>query len=305
MKTILISGATGFIGSHITRELLRRDFKVYATCRKSSDFKLSGDFFEDVEWVDLQSERWYERLSGKKIDILIHSAWSGITYSDRDNWEIQLQNFELSKRLFGGAIHLEAEKIISFGSQAEYGTYDRLVSEDWVPTPIDAYGAVKLLTMHYLQILAKQRNTDWYWLRVFSIFGPGERETSLVPYVLRTVCSGNRVRLTEGNQEYDYVYIDDFVHNFMKVVTKTGADSGVYNICSGRSWTIKRFILELTSNIQGSDALLDFGAIPHRAEQRMFVAGDNRKFTSVFGNFESQDRNISAANVISYYEKAQ
>ena len=301
MKNVLITGSTGFLGSNITRFLVGNGYNVYATCRNNSSFKRCEDFYGSIQWINTEDDNWKEFNSDIKIDLLIHTAWQGISADERDNWEIQLSNFAFSKEIFEFAKGIQVKKIISLGSQAEYGIYDEKVNEEFTPYPVDAYGSVKLLTLYFLRNFASNNKIDWYWIRVFSVFGKDENENWLLPGVIKNLQNEQSVELTEGHQRYDYLHSDEFVNNLFKVIECSADNSGIYNLCSGIAIEIKSLLIKLTKFIPNTGHLLNFGSIPYRKNQNMFMVGDNKKFERIFGPVFLNDMDANIQKTINLY----
>jgi len=303
MKTVLITGATGFLGSNITRSLVEKEYHVYATHRNSSSFKRCKDFYDSIHWINIENAEWKESFSDIKVDILIHTAWQGVSSNERDNWEIQFSNFTFSKEIYEFAKFIGTKKIITLGSQAEYGIYNEEVNENFTPYPIDAYGSVKLLTLHFLRNFAIKEEIYWYWIRVFSVFGIDENENWLFPGVIKNLLKGKTIELTDGRQKYDYLHSDEFVKNLFKVIECNLNNSGVYNLCSGIGIEIKSLLNKLSQFIPDSKYLLNFGAIPYRKNQNMFMVGDNKKFESKFGRVYINDMDLNLQKTINLYKE--
>ncbi len=282
MTKILLTGATGFIGSNIAKKLLENGYNVYATHRNTSSFEKCTMFRDKINWINTDLSNWREKIRAIKPDQLIHTAWIGIESDDRSDWDIQLSNFWLSKEYFDLAEGCGVKKIIAFGSQAEYGSYISPVNEETVPKPDDAYGSVKTLTSNYLRNLFGNSAKEWYWIRIFSVFGEGEKTVWLIPFVITNLLRKKPVQLTSCDQQYDYMYIEDFSNQFLSVVHCRDNKSGIYNICSSKSIILKDLLLEIADLLSVPHSLLQFGSIPQRYRQNMFIKGDNSKFKECF-----------------------
>lgn len=280
---ILITGATGFIGSNICNYMLENQHNVYGICRNKSNFEKCYGFKHRVNWINLDDENWQDLFENIGFDLLIHSAWAGVSASERNDWDIQFSNFKFSKLIFDLAIKNKIKKIISLGSQAEYGVFDHKVDEDYLPYPTDAYGAVKLMTLYYLRNLANTHFVQWYWLRVFSLMGQNENKTWLLPKVINNLLNNQSIALTKGEQFYDYMHMDDFLMRINLIINSSSNLSGVYNLCSGRSVQIRELILSIAKELSVNESLLDFGSIPYRENQNMFMVGSSEKFDNAFG----------------------
>jgi nucleoside-diphosphate-sugar epimerase len=301
-KNILITGVTGFLGSGIARELIGKGYSVYATRRNSSLFGKCSDIFDKITWINIDNNDWEAAVREIPLNMLIHSAWSGVKANARNDWDIQLGNFNFSKKIIDLALGQGVKKIIVLGSQAEYGLYSDKIKEDTMPAPVDAYGSVKLLTQYYLKIAAEQHNVNWFWLRVFSVFGPGENEDWLLPFVIKKLLGNEAVELTEGTQEYDYLYIRDFNSKINEVIESQKGASGIYNICSGNTVKLRDLLLDVAKCMGVSENLLLFGKKNYRINQNMCIAGSNQKYENVFGKIKCHFLLDAVMETINFYK---
>jgi nucleoside-diphosphate-sugar epimerase len=302
-KKILLTGATGFIGSHIAAQMLKLGHLVIATKRNNSNLHKCKEFSDQIIWINTDDENWDTKLAKLKPEIVIHAAWEGVKSEDRNNWDLQMANFKFTTKFFNASIEAGVKKIVSLGSQAEYGIFSERITEQYNPLPADAYGATKLHTCNYLRLLCQQKAIQWYWLRVFSVFGPGENDSWLLPQVMRSLRNGKAINLTKGEQKYDYMYINDFVRNLINIIDKNDStSSGVYNFCSGTSIKLKDFLFQLANILDVSSDLLRFGTLPYRCQQSMNMEGDCSKFISTFGNLYATNIEQSLTETIDFYK---
>jgi len=279
---ILLTGATGFIGSNIAKGLLDKGYEVFAIHRTSSSFEKCIPFKDQINWINTDNSDWKESIKNTKPDQLIHAAWGGIEVADRNNWDIQIRNFWFSKELFELAKECSFKRVLALGSQAEYGAYGFKVNETTAPMPTDAYGSVKTLTANYLRNLFENSATEWYWVRIFSVFGEGENIAWLMPTVISKLLKNEPIQLTLCEQQYNYLYIEDFLNQFFSVFEYTKNKSGIYNLCNTESIALKDLLLQIANLIGVSSQLLQFGAIPYRPAQNLLIVGDNSKFKKCF-----------------------
>jgi nucleoside-diphosphate-sugar epimerase len=148
--------------------------------------------------------------------------------------------------------------------------------------PNDSYGAAKTLTANCLRNLFENSTTDWYWIRIFSVFGEGENSGWLMPTVISKLLKNEPIQLTSCEQQYNYLYIEDFLSQFLSVVRSTENKSGIYNLCHSESIALKELLIQIANLLGVSQKLLQFGAIPYRHGQNMLIAGDNSKFRKCF-----------------------
>ncbi|MFA6335714.1 MAG: NAD(P)-dependent oxidoreductase [Bacteroidales bacterium] len=279
---VLITGATGFIGSNIAGELLERGVDLYATYRNTSSFDKCILFKDEITWINTDNPDWKDKILNIKPDQLIHAAWSGIKSEDRNDWSLQISNFWLSKTYFDLAKECGVKKVIVLGSQAEYGVQGCAADENTNPMPNDAYGSVKLLTGNYLRNLFDDSNTAWYWLRVYSVFGEGENPDWLIPSIVSRLLKNEPIQLTRCEQRYNYLYIKDFTAQLLSVVECEENKSGIYNICDSEDVVLKDLVSKIADLSEISQKLLQYGTLPYRNGQNMFISGNNTKFRTCF-----------------------
>ncbi|MDD2245413.1 MAG: NAD(P)-dependent oxidoreductase [Dysgonamonadaceae bacterium] len=288
---ILITGATGFIGSNIAEYLIDRGHRLIATYRNTSTFEKINNYKERIIWIESDNDNFVELIKVYNPDMLIHTAWSGIDTMSRNNWDLQLKNFYYSKKLIEDSINVGVRKIIVLGSQAEYGIKGFKVDEETLPEPNDAYGAVKLLLLHFFKTLCEKEKIEWYWVRVFSLFGKNENDSWLIPSVITRLRKEESILLTKGEQEYNYLYIEDFLNRFYRIVIEKQDLSGVYNICNDKTVKLKELLISISEILGVSSKLLEFGSLPYREGQNMFISGSCRKFKEKF-KYEIPDNDL-------------
>lgn len=283
MKTILITGVTGFLGSHIAEELVRQRFSVVALKRSTSNLWRCKSFRDQIKWINCDSLVDAESEIIKcKPEILIHAAWNGVKVSDRDNWIEQEKNILFFVSLLEVAKKAGINKIIALGSQAEYGKFEGIVDETYQCNPNNAYGTIKLCCSTMLRTYAEQNMIDWYWIRIFSVFGPKEEKDWLIPATINNLLDKKEMKLTECDQKYDYLYTEDFASGILNIIKCHSCRSGIYNLSSGKSIRIKDILSFLEDRLSPQQKLLKIGALSYRPNQVMHMQGDSDLFFKSF-----------------------
>lgn len=299
-STVLLSGATGFLGSHLAEYFSLNGHKVLALVRNSSDLTRVKEFRNDnLVLVNTDTDNHIKLLTEHRPSCFIHTAWQGVSVEGRNDPKVQNENIVLTRRLLFLAQTLKIKKVIALGSQAEYGNFHGRISEDAVCKPISAYGKAKLATLDMLRVFCEEHSMQWYWIRIFSVYGTREKKDWLIPSVIRSLLNGEAMDLTACEQRYDYLYAKDFWHAVMKVV-QANVGSGIFNLGSNTSIRLREMI-EKIKTMAGSSSVLNFGALPYRPDQVMHMEGDSTKFNAQF-HFEAEtsfEKNME--QLISYY----
>jgi nucleoside-diphosphate-sugar epimerase len=277
---IFITGATGFIGSHIVRAVVSAGHEVAALRRKKSSLARCADFLDRVTWLDHDDPDWLPRTIAENPAVIIHSAWAGVTAAERADWKLQATNIVLFSDLLQIADGVKLQQFIALGSQAEYGPVHGRVAETHPCRPDTAYGATKLACLALLEGFARQRGLAYAWLRLFSIYGPGEGEQWFISNLIRQMKLGQPPQLSGCEQRYDYLHIHDLAAALLAVLRQPEI-SGVFNLSSNASLPLKQ-VVQWIKEYTGCPAEPAFGALPYRAGQSMHIEGDSTRFNQAF-----------------------
>lgn len=263
-EKILITGATGFIGSNLTRRLVEEKKEVYIVLRKESDICRIKDIIKRVNviYADLLD---YDKLAKKVQKVnpkyIFHLATYG-SYPDLQKDD----NLMIKTNILGTYNLLKATKGIDYkcfihtGSSSEYGIKDTAISETDILEPVDQYGVTKACATLLCQMFSKKYKKNIVILRPFSVFGPYEKGSRFIPYVIMGCLKKKEVKMTSGEQKRDFIFINDVIDIYLKVMDKEGISGQIFNVGTGNDSSIKetaKIIFELT----GSDPrLLKIGA---------------------------------------------
>lgn len=211
----------------------------------------------------------------------------GVNAERRNNECAQNANFVFSRWLYKLYPY---KQIISMGSQAEYGYYTKRVTENDELNPLNSYGKVKIQTCQWLQNYCEQHKIEWQWLRIFTIFGEGQRG-GLIPAAIEKCLSEDEIfETTKGEQVYSFLYAPDFAKALMNIIGAKGK-SGIYNISQPRNEHQIRDVLLRIKELTNSKIEIKFGALPYCEDQVMLMAGNTDKFENTFGPFPNTDFN--------------
>jgi len=298
-KTIWITGASGFLGANLVEFLLNRSYKVIITIRPTSSLWRLEEFLNHPNLIKLSLDEitFNNPFIEQRIDILFHCAWGGVDVNGRNDWTIQIENFNYSFEILKLAKILKIKKIIGIGSQAEYGFINERIDETYCCNPNTSYGAAKLSTFYVLKEFCEQNNIEWYWVRLFSFFGKKENNDWLVTSVIRKILLHESNSLTYGEQKFDYSNISFILSCFEKLIHSKDK-SGLYNLGSNTSISIKDLITIISNKLNDYSPILNFGAIPYRINQSMQIEGNSNKFYTTFEIKDEINLDLGLADLI-------
>jgi nucleoside-diphosphate-sugar epimerase len=280
----LVTGASGHLGAALTRRLVEQEGQVAVLVRPQSDLWRLDDVLDRLavfraDLADLSDVA--ATIRGFAPEVTFHLAWSGVTGHYRNDAEQITRNVSGSLALFELVRSAGCGGWVGVGSQAEYGYFNGLLTEEVPPEPVTAYGVAKLcvgLLTHKLCALAGMR---YVWLRLLAIYGPRDDERHLIPTVIRQLLARQVPALTPGEQVWDYLYIDDAAEAIVAVAA-TRAAEGVYNLGSGDARTV-RYLVERLRDAIDPTLPLGFGEVPYRPDQVMHLQADISRLRAVTG----------------------
>lgn len=248
MKKVIITGAAGFIGSHLSNRLLAQGIHVVGLDnlrygRWSNVSSTSIGQFQAIE-LDLAiatNEDYNELFKGS--DTLFHLAAEKHNNSIDDPVRVYNVNIQGTHRLFEQAIKQGIKNIVFTSSLYAYGKVNSSsLSENEVPTPSTAYGIAKLAGEGILRMFAQQYGINYSILRLFFVYGPkqyiGTGYPSVIVKNFNRILSGNSPTIYgDGNQILDYIYVDDVVDALIKSAASNQSQS-ILNLSTGKGTSI-------------------------------------------------------------------
>lgn len=276
MKRVLLTGASGFIGSHCLRPLVERGYEVHAVARTPR-----APAQEGVTWhaADLLRPGAAEALvQAVKPTHLLHLAWyvvPGKLITAPENFDWVTASFELVRRFTeaGGT------RAAVCGSGYEYDWSHGYCTEGLTPTvPDTIYGACKHALHEMARTYAAARGLSLAWPRVFFLYGPAEHPQRLVSSVIRALLKGEAAPCSHGRQIRDYLHVQDVADGLVAVLDS--AATGPVNVSAGSATTLREIVLTI-GRLIGRPELVKLGALPARANDLPLVVGANAKAAAI------------------------
>lgn len=307
-KKILVTGATGFIGKNLV-ESLKEKFEIYALIldEKEKNVIPQIDYILWKTFFDRENE--IKTLDGKKlgkIDTVIHLASYGVNPKDNDIDKMIESNINLTKDLISNLERVSCKNIIFTGSGFEYGDKGKIkLKEDMELNPFSLYGATKVSAFLIGKKLCESLGINYINLRLFNIFGEYEGSNRLIPQIINNYLEGKELNFTAGNQVRDYLYIKDIIEVYEMILEKNIYNNETYNVCSSEEVTIKEFITKVADTIGINKDSLNFGTIPSRKEEALYIVGDNSKLKRDFDWNRKYSYEFGIKNMYGFFQKGK
>jgi len=264
---ILVTGASGFVGANLFKTIAAVRQDVYACVRQEKGWRLSEVADERIVAVDFNDSAATKNLvdSVNPQTVFDCIAYGGYSFED-DPTRIYQTNFQSIVQL---VTHLASRPIAAFihaGSSSEYGANCAAPGEDAECTPNSYYAVSKLSTATFLRYMGKQRNFPCANLRLYSVYGPLEDTSRLIPNVIRQGLAGRLPPFVDSRTSRDFIYVDDVSAAFILAAAKMnpGLYGEHFNIGTGKKTTIGE-LAETARSLFGIKEPPKFGSMEGRA----------------------------------------
>lgn len=272
---ILVTGANGYLGQGIVRSILNNGHCVVAT-----------DF--NTQFVDERAERIVCNLFEVdnpysffgEPDVLLHLAWrDGFVHYSSAHIDDLPKHYAFIKKMVDGGI----QQVAVMGSMHEIGFFEGSINESTPCHPTTSYGIAKNALRDLTQMICKQKNIVFQWLRGYYIVGNSKFGSSIFSKITAAVDEGKtEFPFTLGQNQYDFIDYPDFCAQVAAVVGQKN-EQGIINICSGKpeklADRVERFIKENDYRIK-----LQYGAFPDRPYDSKAIWGNDTKIRKIMEN---------------------
>lgn len=274
MKRVIITGATGSIGTALIQECIRAGIEVLVFTRQGSKRNKNIPKHPLVECINcaLDELATVQNQTGKEYDVFYHFAWEGTTGTARNDMFLQNRNVQYALDAVGAAKRFGCHTFVGAGSQAEYGRVEGKLRSDTPAFPEMGYGMGKLCAGLMTRSYAHQLGMQHIWMRILSIYGPHDGGQSMVMSTIVRLLSGEVPEFTKGEQMWDYLYSSDAAVAF-RLVGESGVDGKTYVLGSGQAQPLKNYI-ETIRDVAAPGAELAMGAVPYGERQVMYLCAD-------------------------------
>lgn len=262
MTTAIVTGANGFVGGALTRELLAAGYKVYAVDRAGCFSNLPTDspvcHFVPCDMAAVAELSHH--IPNGEVELFFHLAWAGVSDTSRGDASVQLRNVQWTVDALAVAKVLGCRRFVCAGSIMEAETLAATYTQGCRPGLGYIYGGGKAVAHAMCMSLAAAWGIDLVWPVLINTYGVGERSQRMVVTAIRKCIAGESPRFTAATQNYDFVYIDEVARAF-RLIAERGKPFHEYVIGSGCARPLKEFLLEMKSAI-APDLDFIFGDIP-------------------------------------------
>ncbi|MCR5202248.1 MAG: NAD-dependent epimerase/dehydratase family protein [Lachnospiraceae bacterium] len=272
---VLVTGANGYIGQGVVRALLSKGCEVIATDFNLENVdekavKMPGNIFEIEDPFS-----YFE-----KPDVVLHLAWrDGFKHASLNHINDLPNHYAFLRSLIeGGLKHLTV-----LGSMHEVGFFEGSINENTPTNPQSNYGIAKNALRQSLELLKKDYDFVFQWVRGFYIVGNTEYGCSIFSKITEASKKGQETfPFTTGENQYDFIDYDVFCNQVASVAVQDKVN-GIINCCSGRPMRLSERVENFISE-NGYDIKLEYGAFPDRPYDSKAIWGDDSKIKEIMNS---------------------
>lgn len=265
MRNAIVTGANGFIGRFLVRELIRQNVEVTAIVRETTnDVDQIREITNKVVRCDLCNYSLLPKLiADRNIDCIFHIAWQGVSNQMAQDSEIQLMNIKATLDLLDAAHEMQIQTFVGAGSVHEVEALVEMNAEKPITNLGYMYKSAKIAAHFMGKAKAGNYGIRFFW-PLINTYGEEEKSARLINTVIRKIYKGESPILSSGEQYYDFVHVSD-VARALYLIAEKGIDGTNYIVGSGDAKPLKDFleIVGSTANqLNGHTAIpLGFGKI--------------------------------------------
>lgn len=267
-EKVLVTGASGFIGTNLVRRLLHDGYEVHAFVRDDQAGWRLADIKDKLTFhsVDIgEQDTVKTAVNTIQPEYVFHLATFG-------GYPAQQDLNAMIKTNISGTLNLlcalesasTLKKVVVAGSSSEYGIKSERMCETDLLEPATPYGVTKSAQTLFTQYFARQKKIHAVVLRLLSVFGPYEEASRLVTDTMRALIKKTPLKLSSPDTRRDFVFVDDVVDAFLKAADSQDCDGEIFNIGSGRETSIKELV-ERAMQTSGVEIPLEWGGASSRS----------------------------------------
>ncbi len=287
MKRVMITGATGFIGSHLVKRLLKDGFEVGIIKRTESDTWRIEDSISKIKAYDANLSDTggvSSAFSDFRPDAVFHLA----TYYAVNHRSDEIKSM-MGANTTGAINLLEASRehgtrlFVNTSTAFVYKASDGKLTEESELEPVNLYALTKIYAEQACDFYTKNGSLRAVTLRLFPPYGPADHKRKLIPHSIRSMMDGETQKMTTGKQKWDFVYVEDIVDAYMKLLSsrKFPSRHEVFNIGTGKAVSVKDVVNKIREIVGSGNPQWD--ALEHRSNEVWLCCADISKAERMLG----------------------
>tara|TARA_Y100001970_G_scaffold286159_1_gene407640 strand:- start:2959 stop:3879 length:921 start_codon:yes stop_codon:yes gene_type:complete len=274
-KKLLVIGGTGFIGSHLCKNAIKKNYKVYSI---SMNLPKTYNKISTVKYYrcNILDTKKLKKILSNNFDYVVNLGG----YIDHSSYNLNGKN--IFDQHFFGLVNLinflkrdKLKKFIHIGSSDEYGISKYPQNEKMKEKPFSAYSSAKVSSTRLLKSLYNSDNFPVVIIRLFLVYGPFQKDNRFLPFIIKSCLANKTFETTSGSQIRDFCYVDDVIEAIFILLKSKKSNGEIFNVGSGKPIKIKN-VIEYVVKIIGK-GVPQFGKIKMRKNENTSLYSNNYK----------------------------
>jgi len=280
MSRILVVGGTGFIGKNFSELALKKGLEVTVLSKSGIHNELNNLNLEVIKVDLLDSIQLKKVLTGRRFEFIVNLSGyiDHRPFFNGGTSVLEVHFFGLLN-LLNSIDKTDLKSFIHIGSSDEYGSLPAPQVETMRESPISPYSSAKVSSTHFLQSLYKTEGFPVSILRLFLVYGVGQKSDRFIPQIIEGCLNGSSFKTSEGRQIRDFTYVDDISEGILGALESKEIFGEVINLASGNGVRIDSLISLIREKVGEGNP--EFGAIPYRPSENMELFADTTKAKSL------------------------
>ena len=246
MKKVIVTGANGFVGRYLLRELTKQGYEIWSVIRNTDeDISCINELNTNIVYCDLKDiDKLDEIIEERDFDCFYHLAWAGSSGDGRKNYSLQLNNAKACADAANVASKLGCKRFVGAGSVTELMYGDYLRQDGSKPEMVTCYAIGKIAAEYISKCVCVENGIDFLWAYISNFYGKEDPTQNFINFLIRSYSSGNVPTLTSGEQKADFMYVSD-VASALIAMGEKGKTNSTYYIGYGSPKPLKEFVKEV------------------------------------------------------------
>lgn len=284
-RRVFVTGATGFLGSHMIRQLVKMNAEVFAFVRPGAQSLRINDLLDRIHVVEgdlLDVESARAGVERADPEFVYHLGAFGVDRPLQEPKQAALVNVVGTVHLLEVLRERVLSRFVYAGTCYEYSGEITPIGPGASLKPANVYAATKSGGALVCQAYQRMFGLPLVIVRPFQSYGPWQSIRLLIPYVIVSLLKGDIVRLTSGKQIRDFIFVEDVVNGLLLACEKDTAIGETFNIGNGQGIPV-RIVVERILELLGKDGRVEFEAVPHRPGEVWELWSDNTIANNLLG----------------------
>lgn len=246
MKKAIVTGANGFVGRYLLRELSKLGYEIWSVIRNTDeDISCIADLHTNIIYCDLKDiDQLIDKIDERCFDCFYHLAWAGSSGDGRKNYSLQLNNAKACADAANVASKLGCKRFAGAGSVTELMYGDYLRQDGSKPEMVTCYAIGKMAAEYISKCVCVEKGIDFLWAYISNFYGKDDPTQNFINFLISNYSSGNVPALTDGDQKADFMYVSDVARALIAMGEK-GKNNSTYYIGYGSPRPLKEFVQEV------------------------------------------------------------